>query len=245
MTRPHIFNSVVLCFKLLCRSQSSQTLTAFFVWNKKKKLKTPNFCELSLRRFISSLIVFSAVFLLRYIPFVAKKRKSSIVGKIITLQEGITNLRDYLIANDFAFPQRFLFLAMLGFWKKKMLYISVLDWNCCGLGLGLKILEHFVSWNNFFFRIQTLVRARQWWQNGPNAWLTGSEQGLSSTRSSSSTCMMRKGLASTGVSCLAHQGYNIISLRTFYSLMMLQLPLRTTVLRQSYSLVTYSKKYLV
>lgn len=36
--------------------------------------------------------------------------------------------------------------------------------------------------------------------------LTGSEQGLSSTRRSSSTCMTRKGLASTGVSCLAHHG---------------------------------------
>ena len=76
--------------------------------------------------------------------------------------------------------------------------------------------------------------------NGPNAWLTGSEQGLSSTRRSSSTCMMRKGLASTGVSCLAHHGHNNVSLRTFYSLMMLQLPLRTTVSHQRYLLLTYT-----
>lgn len=77
-----------------------------------------------------------------------------------------------------------------------------------------------------------------WWQNGPNAWLTGSEQGLSSTSSSSSTCMRRKGLASTGVSCLAHHGHNIVSLRTFYSLMMLQFPLRPkTILSNKFSSV--------
>lgn len=122
---------VVLCFKLLCRSQSSQTLTAYFFWTEKKKLThriSP--CYLWTDLFSFSLYFQRSFF---YVLFVTKKG-SFYCGESITLQKDITNFGDYLIAKDFLSSHKGLWLCMhfgeylrfcfLWYWGMMKIWIS-------------------------------------------------------------------------------------------------------------------------